>query len=147
MCSAEWPDDTTKILNGHRVQTVIHNVWLNDLLERELPKEINNLTEAEKEALEKWKAEQDLAMHVIALRDCDRNDLKLQQTENEEMQTQANLEKARHPLLMTITDSTKFLIFKMPNFDCLNQAFFNNEIALLGNSVRVFQALFESHVD
>jgi hypothetical protein len=75
MCTAVWPEDSTKILNGHNVQTVIHNVWLNDLLENQLPKDINNLTEAEKEALEKLKAEQDLALHVNALRD--RKDLKL----------------------------------------------------------------------
>jgi hypothetical protein len=38
-------------MNGHNVQFVIPNTWLNDLIERQLPKDINNLSEAEKEAL------------------------------------------------------------------------------------------------
>jgi len=62
MCLAVWPEDSTRILNGHKIKTVIPNVWLNDLLERQLPKDTNNLTEAEKEELQKRKAKQDLAL-------------------------------------------------------------------------------------
>lgn len=62
MCLKTWPEDSTRILNGHKIKTVIPNVWLNDLLERQLPKDTNNLTEAEKEELQKRKAKQDLAL-------------------------------------------------------------------------------------
>jgi hypothetical protein len=51
MCNKVWPEDACKLMNGHNVQFVIPNTWLNDLIERQLPKDINNLSEAEKEAL------------------------------------------------------------------------------------------------
>ena len=44
---------------------------------------------------------------------------------------------------MTITDSTKFFILKVPNFDCLNQILTYNEIALLENSAKQFAAVFD----
>lgn len=34
MCNEVWPEDASKILNGHNVQIVIPNIWLNDLIER-----------------------------------------------------------------------------------------------------------------
>lgn len=51
MCNKMWPYDVVKLLNGHYVQFVISNTWLNDLIERQLPKDINNLIKADKEAL------------------------------------------------------------------------------------------------
>jgi len=57
MCNKIWPEDACKFMNGHKVQFVIPNTWLNDLIERQLPKDINNLSEAEKEALQRKEAE------------------------------------------------------------------------------------------
>lgn len=43
---------------------------------------------------------------------------------------------------MTIGPQTKFFIYKVPNFDCLNQTLTHNEIALLENSARALEAIF-----
>ena len=46
--------------------------------------------------------------------------------------------------MMSINDASKFFIFKVPNVDCLNYFVWTNEIALLDNTARVFQAIFDN---
>jgi len=44
---------------------------------------------------------------------------------------------------MTINESTKFFIYRMPNHDCLNQTLTHNEIALLDNSAASLRQVFQ----
>lgn len=80
-------------------------------------------------------------MQVSARRD--RKDILMQQSENADMMSQAVNEQARHPLMTSISEKTKFFIYRLPNIDCLNHSLIHNEIPLQENSSTALSEAFD----